>query len=198
MQFALFPELVYQRGLLCTPYHRVYFNDAQHTERVEKLPNDRWKFPVAAQLNLFAGSRTIIRSYYRWYKDNFGITSHTFQMEIPVELNNALSLAPVLRYYTQTGCRYFRPYREHDPGELYYTSDYDLSNFQSYKAGLTMRYAPLGPLIKNYTFNALSLRYTFYKRSDGLVANIISLLLEIQHKGPRPLDQTFSAVAEEK
>ncbi|MBN9385364.1 MAG: DUF3570 domain-containing protein [Chitinophagaceae bacterium] len=193
MQLAIFPELVYQKGLLSTPYHRVYFRGDRFRERVEKLPIERWKFPLAAQLNIFAGARTIIRSYYRWYHDDLGITAHTLQFEVPVKLNPALSLAPLVRLYTQTAARYFAPYGQHDLTEKYYTSDYDLSKFNSYKTGLTIRYAPQRPMSPHYTFNALSLRYSWYKRSDGLAAHILTLLVELEHTRSRALHQAFSS-----
>jgi len=191
MQLAVFPELVYQKGLLSTSYHRVYFNDVRSTARVEKLPVERWKFPLAVQLNIFAGTRTIIRSYYRFYHDDLGITAHTIQFEVPVKLKPELSLAPLVRLYTQTPARYFAPFGQHDLKEKYYTSDYDLSRFSSYKAGLTIRYAPQHPMNAHYTFNALSLRYAWYKRSDGLAAHILTLLLELEHTRTHALHQGF-------
>jgi hypothetical protein len=189
MQFAVFPEFVLQKGLLCTPYHRVYFNDGQ-TERVEKLPTERRKFPLGLQLNYFAGDRVILRSYYRYYHDDFGITAHTFQLEVPVEITHSLTLSPLLRFYTQTAALYFRPYKEHDLREVYYTSDYDLSKFSSFKAGLTVRYSPLHPLGHHYFFDAVTLRYTDYRRSDGLTGQSLSLLLELRHMRSIPSFQT--------
>lgn len=180
MQFAIFPGLVYQKGLLSTPYHRVYFSDSA-VERVENLPRERWKFPIGVQFNVFTGRNVVIRSYYRFYHDNFGINSHTLQVEVPVKINPALTLSPMIRLYTQTAARYFRPYRQHDTTEKYYTSDYDLAGFNSFKTGLTIRYAPQTPIGHHYFFDALSLRYTYYHRSDGLHAHILSLLLDLEH-----------------
>jgi hypothetical protein len=180
MQLAIFPELVYQKGLLSTPYHRVYFNDG-HTERVENLPTKRWKFPLGIQFNFFAAPRIIIRSYYRFYHDNFGITAHTIQIEVAVKITPQFTLSPLARFYTQTPAFWFHPSGRADTRERYYTSDYDLSRFTSYKPGLTIRYAPQNALGRHYTFDAVSLRYCFYKRSDGLTANILSLLLDMGH-----------------
>jgi hypothetical protein len=191
MQLALFPEFVYQKGLLCTPYHRVYFNNFPVTEKVEKLPAERWKIPLAAQLNIFAGNRTIIRSYYRFYHDEWGITAHTLQLEVPIKLTPEFSLAPLARLYTQTAAHSFAPYQQHSLKETFYTSDYDLSRFNSYKTGLTLRYAPQRPMSPHYTFNALSLRYAWYKRSDGMAAHILTLLLELQHTRSHPLHENF-------
>jgi hypothetical protein len=64
MQLAIYPELVYQRGLLSTPFHRVYFNTGK--VKVENLPRERWKVPLAVQLNTFIGNNVILRSYYRF------------------------------------------------------------------------------------------------------------------------------------
>jgi hypothetical protein len=180
MQFALFPEVVLQKGLLSTPYHRVYFNDG-HTERVEQLPTERWKFPLGIQLNSFVGRRVIIRSYYRYYRDDWGIIAHTFQFEVPVKITPAFTLSPLVRFHTQTAAWYFKSYKEHSTKERFYTSDYDLSAFNTYKAGLTARYAPESPLVHHYFFDALTLRYSYYRRSDGLYAHILSLMLEVKH-----------------
>jgi hypothetical protein len=179
MQLAVFPELVYQDGLLSTPFHRVYFNN--DTLRVENLPRHRWKIPLGVQLNVFTGSQVIIRSYYRYYKDNFGIGSHTFQVETPVKLSPLFTLSPLVRLYTQTASRYFRPYRGHTMDERFYTSDYDLSRFTSYKAGLGVRYTPFRQLSHHYAFREIGLRYAFYKRTNQLSAHMISLLVDLSH-----------------
>lgn len=179
-QFAIFPEVVYQKGLLSTPFHRIYFNDG-NTLRVENLPRERWKFPLGVQLNMFVGNNTIIRSYYRFYHDNFGITGHTVQVEVPVKTSPQLTLSPLLRFYTQTKSKYFKPYQEHSVSEAFYTSDYDLSRFNSYKAGITARYAVFRPMFRHYSFREIGLRYAFYKRSDKLSSHMVSLLLDFKH-----------------
>jgi hypothetical protein len=183
MQFALFPGLVYQKGLLSTPFHRVYFTD--NSLQVERLPRQRWKLPVGVQLNSFVGDRLILRSYYRFYHDNFGITGHTLQLEAPVKITPRFTLSPLARFYTQTAAKYFRPYMAHEPGGMYFTSDYDLSSFNSYKAGLGARYVFMKPFLGNYSFNEIALRYAFYKRSDGLSAHMLTLLLEAGHTRSR-------------
>jgi len=184
MQLALLPELVYQKGLLCTPFHRVFFND-HYTEKVENLPMQRWKIPLAVQLNIFAGNRTIIRSYYRFYWDDFGITAHTFKLEVPVKLSATFTVAPLARFYTQTAAKYFEPYEQHALDEEFYTSDYDLSKFNSYEIGLSLRYAPHAQFIKKYFFQEVALRYAYYERTNKLNGNMISLLFDINHSGKK-------------
>jgi hypothetical protein len=179
LQLAVYPELAYQQGLLSTPFHRVYFNDAAKTRKVENLPSERWKTLLGLQLNWFALRRVVVRSYYRYYQDSFGITSHTLQLETPIRLTPFVTVSPIARFYQQTAARHFRPFAEHDLRADFYTSDYDLSAFSSYKLGLTLRYAPHKPISGTYTFEAIDLQYSYYKRSDQLAAHSLSLVIDL-------------------
>ena len=176
MVLAIFPDAAYQDGLLSTPFHRVFTKDS--TVRVEVLPQHRFKIPVGIQLNSFIGTRYILRTYYRYYWDDWGIRAHTFEMTVPVKITPNLVLAPFGRFYMQTAADYFKPYRQHALSEKYCTSDYELSKFHSIEGGLETRFHPKGrkpvPL-----FNELTLRYGYYKRSDGLYAHTISLLIDM-------------------
>ena len=179
LQFAVYPEIVYQHGLLSTPYHRVYFKYAAD-EKVENLPLTRWKFPIATELNAFVSDRVILKTYYRYYIDDFGIQAHTLQLEAPVELNNQLTLSPLIRLYQQKASKYFKEFEEHTLDEKYYTSDHDLSTFNSYKLALGFRYSPANKIARHLFFQELDLHYSYYHRSDQLYSHIISLLLELK------------------
>jgi hypothetical protein len=169
------PGIVFQKGLLSTPFHRVYFTDK--SLRVEKFPEQRWKFPMNIQLNTFLGTRFILRSSYRYYYDDFGITAHTISAELPYKISPVWTLLPSLRYYTQSASSYFKPYKEHDASEEFYTSDYDLSEFDSWRAGFGFRYAPYS-ISGRTTFRELEFRYSWYKRSDGLLAHMMTLFIQ--------------------
>jgi Protein of unknown function (DUF3570) len=176
MILALFPGISYQQGLLSTPYHRVYFTDS--TERVEKLPDKRWLIPLGIQLNSFVLDRYILSLYYRFYRDNFGITAHTIEVDLTAKLSSRFSLTPTFRFYTQKGSFYFKPYYELDPNQPFYTSNYALSSFNSYETGIDARLAILAKQKAKLYFDAVWLRYSYYKRTDGLYGNIITLVLD--------------------
>jgi len=169
MTIGLFPGLVVQHGLLSTPFHRVFFPDSIRAV-VENLPRNRIKIPVGVQLNSFLGSRIIAKVYYRIYWDDFDILAHTFSLELPIEVIPQLTIIPFSRVYTQEGSGYFSPYKENDPNSEFYTSDYDLSTFQSYKFGLGVTYSPL----PRTSLRKWSVRYARYNRSDGLHFNQIT------------------------
>ena len=179
LQLAVFPELVYQHGLLSTPYHRVLFTD--NSIRVENLPVNRWKIPLAVQLNAFVTDKIILKGYYRYYRDDFGIRAHTLQLETPIELSNQLTITPLVRLYTQVRSKYFREFKEHVISEEYYTSDHDLSGLRSFKVGLGFRYVPAKEIQNHYFFHEFDLHYSYYHRSDQLYSHIISLLMELRH-----------------
>lgn len=181
--FAIYPELVYQQGLLSTPFHRVYFINGD--EKVENLPRERWKAPIGLQLNRFAGGRTIVKAKYRFYWDTYGILAHTLQLETAIKLNPQFTLAPSARFYTQSAANDFRPYAAHDITEQYYTSDYDLSKFNSYELGLSFRYAPHARMWRKYFFKEMEMRYAYYKRSDALAAHMLSVLFSLDHSSER-------------
>ena len=97
---GFFPGFTVQNGLLSTPFHRFYF-EGNTKAVVENLPRQRLKIPLGVQLNAFVGARTIIRLYYRYYWDDFGINAHTFSVETPVKIIPQFVFTLFVRFYTQ-------------------------------------------------------------------------------------------------
>lgn len=178
LQVLLTAEPSYQEGLLSTPFHRVYFTD--NTLKVEKLPGTRAKLPISLRANYFLGDRFIIRSFYRYYMDDWGMKAHTVSIETPIKINSFVSVTPHYRFSSQTAVRYFAPYQQHTLSEEYYTSDYDISAFNSAFWGAGIRIAPPGGILGNRWWNTLEVRYGHYNRTNGLVANSISLSTKIK------------------
>ncbi|MEO6833449.1 MAG: DUF3570 domain-containing protein [Chitinophagaceae bacterium] len=172
-QVAFLLDLIEQQGLLATDYQRVYFTDA--SERIENLPGKRLKIPIGIRANYFLGDRIILRGYYRFYTDDWGITAHTASLEMPIKINPFFSVSPFYRFYVQTASQYFAPYGAHNIADAYYTSDYDLSKFTSHFIGLNLRFTPEKGVLSIKQFSAVELRYGHYIRSNGLNSNILTL-----------------------
>jgi len=173
---GLFPELTIQNGLLSTPFHRIFFSD--DTRAVENLPENRFKFGLGLKLNSFVGGGVILKNTINFYDDDFGITAFSVGNETVIKLDAIFSIMPTFRLYTQSGSKYFAPFQEHDPGTLYYASDFDLSKFNSYSIGLGFGYSPARLINKNILFNAVIFRYSYFNRSNGLTAHTLSLALQ--------------------
>ena len=185
LQFALSGEVIYMDGLLSTPFHRVYFSDTTVPD-IERLPSTRLKIPLSIRLNYFANEYLVIRSYYRFYTDDFGIQAHTASLELPIKMTQSFSIAPFVRYHTQQGSKYFAPFEQHVSTESFYTSDFDLSTLSSKKVGLAFGYHPVFGLVsgkllnRNIAFKAIEMRVGYYSRDTGLSSYIGSLNFKFQ------------------
>ncbi len=178
LQVMLVFEPAYQEGLLSTPFHRIYFTN--NTVTVEKLPGSRLKFPVGARLSYFLGDKTILRGFYRFYADDWGMTAHTVNLESTIKITPFFSISPFYRFNTQTRARYFAPYLQHNAAEAYYTSDYDISSFDSHFIGAGIRIAPPGGILGMRHFHSAELRYGHYYRNTVLNSDIVTLALKMK------------------
>jgi hypothetical protein len=176
LQGIILMDGVYQTGYLGLPFHRVYFKEG--TPNIENLPSQRLKLPIGMRLNYFLGDKIILRSYYRYYIDSWGLQSHTASLEVPVKITPFFSVSPFYRYYTQTSVKYFAPYEVHTASDQFYTSNYSLSAFDSQFYGVNFRIAPPKGLFNG--LSSLELRYGHYSQTTNLVSNVISVDLKFK------------------
>ncbi|WP_333876158.1 DUF3570 domain-containing protein [Flavobacterium sp.] len=200
LQASVFFDLLFQEGLLSTPYHRIYFADKANyylgepqyipvyeteanvgvyrlADDIERLPSTRFKLPFGLRLNYYISERFKLRTYYRYYTDNWGIQAHTANIEIPIKLSDQFTVYPMYRYYTQTASKYFAPFETHVSTEKYYTSDYDLSTFNANQFGFGATYLDIFTKAKIWKLGLknIDFRYNHYQRSDTLSADIVSM-----------------------
>lgn len=184
---SLTAEIIIQRGLLSTPFHRVYFNDGISVEKnklvkIEHLPKRRIKKGLGIIANYYLNNFLITRFFYRFYNDDFGITGHTLELEIPLKLDSGLTFYPFYRFHTQTKANHFQPYKQHDLSAEYYTSDYDLSSFETNKTGIGLKFSPSDGVLsfninkkKKFQFKSLEFRISNFSRTTGLNATSVTL-----------------------
>lgn len=198
-QASLFFDLLMQQGLLSTPYHRIYFADKQNyyigdtqyipvyesyentgvyrlADDIERLPSKRYKVPFGIRLNYYINETFKLRTYYRYYSDDWGIQAHTANFELPIKLNDKFTIYPMYRYYTQNESKYYAPFETHLSTEKFYTSDADLSKFNSNQYGMGLSYVDIFTTFKiaNFGLKSIDFRYNKYSRSDLLRASIFT------------------------
>ena len=178
LQVALIAEFVSQTGYLSMPFYRVYFDDGSVHE--EKLPDSRMKIPVGIRASYFLGDKFILRGYYRYYTDDWGLHSHTANLEVPIKINPFLSVSPFYRFYSQTAIKYFEAYGVHTAQDNYYSSNYDLSRFNSHFIGAGLRITPANGVFGMQHFNMIELRYGHYAKNIGMNANSITMNLRFR------------------
>lgn len=178
LSVMLLADVVKQDGYLSLPFHRVYFTDGSVHQ--ENMPDSRFKLPLGIKANYFAGDKVIVRASYRFYTDDWGVLSNTANVEMPVKITPFFSVSPFFRYYDQTVAKYFAGYGQHHAAEEFYTSNYDLSKFESIFFGTGFRIVPPKGVFSNKHFNMLEIRYGHYNRSTKLNSDIITMNLKFR------------------
>jgi hypothetical protein len=198
-QLSLFFDLISQEGWLANPMQRVYFSDIENyyigeavsipnytnsindntfqlADDFERLPKNRFKIPIGMRFNYYFNEIFSLRTYYRYYFDDWGINSHTANVEFPIKISQKFTLYPSYRFYNQSEADYFAPYEELISTSEFYTSDYDLSKFTAnqYSFGISYKDLLNNFHIGKFGLKSIDLKYSSYKRNTGLNANIIS------------------------
>lgn len=185
LQASITLDVVLQDGLLSTPFQRIYFGDTdnffledfQLADDVERLPDTRFKIPLGLRFNYYLNDFAIVRTYYRFYYDDWGITSHTVNLEVPLKLSDRFTLYPNYRFYTQTAADYFFEKEEAVSTLDFYTSDFDLSRYTANQYGIGIRYKDIFTATKFLIFGlkTVDLRFAYYDRNTQLDATIVTL-----------------------
>ena len=185
LQASVVVDVVLQEGLLSTPFQRVYFSDVtdfvfdgfQLADDVERLPDTRFKLPIGLRLNYYLNDLAVLRTYYRYYYDDWGIRSHTANLEVPLKISEQFTLYPNYRFYFQTAADYFFAREEAESTSRFYTSDFDLSEYTANQYGIGIRYTDIFTKTKLLIFglNTVDLRFAYYDRSTRLDATILTL-----------------------
>ncbi|MEZ4803171.1 MAG: DUF3570 domain-containing protein [Gelidibacter sp.] len=184
LQGSLALDFVQQQGLLSTPFQRVYFSDIadsfiedfQLADAVEQLPDTRFKVALGGRLNYYINEMFVVRTFYRYYFDDWGINSHTASIEIPIKIAEKFTLYPSYRYYTQTAADYFAPYEMHLSTDEFYTSDYDLSDYIANQFGIGASYTDVFAKFRflGYGLKSVDLKYSLYDRNSSFTSSIIT------------------------
>lgn len=184
VQGSLALDFVQQNGLLSTPFQRVYFGDVadsfienfQLADAIERLPDSRFKVVAGGRLNWFLNETFNVRTFYRYYFDNWGINSHTASIEIPIKITDKFTLYPSYRFYNQTAADYFRPYEGALSTDEFYTSDYDLSEYSANQFGFGVSYTDIFAKahIWKLGLKSIDLKFYQYDRDTTFSSSIIT------------------------
>ncbi|TXD48452.1 DUF3570 domain-containing protein [Polaribacter sp. IC073] len=184
LQSSVALDFVKQDGLLSTPFQRVYFSDIadsfidnfQLADDIERLPDSRFKVAAGGRLNWYLNEIVTLRAFYRYYYDDWGITSHTASIEVPIKIGNRFTLYPSYRYYNQTAADYFKPYESALSTDPFYTSDYDLSKYAANQFGFGLSYTDIFTKAHIWELGLKSIDLKFYKydRDTSFSSSIIT------------------------
>lgn len=186
IQGSLALDVVLQKGLLSTPFQRVYFQDVQNSyienfhlaDDIERLPSSRVKVAIGGRLHYYLNEALSLRTFYRYYKDDWQLDSHTASVELPIKLyEGQLTFYPSYRFYNQSSAEHFAPYNEHLSTSTYYTSDYDLSKYNSHQYGIGIGYNDLYDTIRLglIDLHSIDIKYYQYHRNTTFNSHLVTL-----------------------
>jgi len=151
-----------QSGFLATTWYSVFVNGVEMSESV---PSSRRRDSMTMRVRQSLGDHNAVELGYRFYEDDWGITSRTYEARyFHYVFGKKFLMEPNYRYYDQMGASFFD--RVFSAPLRFMTSDPDLGDFDGRSFGLK------GTLIKSTWLPGrradVSLSFDRYSRSDGL------------------------------
>ena len=117
----------------------------------ENRPDNRFRQVLTlGGRHYFEGAHGAMDALYRFSHDDYGINSHTVQIEWRQEIGAKLEVTPFFRYYRQSAADFYvrsldglpieTPPNDPDGSGIHYSADYRLSRFDAVSGGLRLRY----------------------------------------------------------
>jgi hypothetical protein len=141
----------------------------------ENRPDSRTKWIVLGSVNRsLPGLNAAIDASYRFHDDDFGITSHTLNLEWYQKLGERVTLRPHVRLMRQSAADFYRmtftdapftPSNDPTGSAPFYSSDYRLSELRTTNYGLKL----VWELRENLQFDAAIEKYEMTGR-DGVTS----------------------------
>jgi hypothetical protein len=125
------------RGFLSSPYHFVL---QDNFAKFENYPDSRAGDALALKGVYLLNANNSINLSYRYYKDNWKISSHTINGEILHDFSKNFTSGLRLRYYTQTKSDFVKPVGTYLATDKYFGVDYRTSAFNSFTIGVPFIY----------------------------------------------------------
>lgn len=159
------------QGFLSDPYRLVKL--AENDIRREKHPDMRWRQAASAEMTRYLESiRGSLFLHYRYYWDDWGVTSQTGQIKFNKYIGDHFILSPEYRYYIQSAA----DFSDYGGNAAFYSGDYKLKAFESNNigAGMTwlLRHFARHPNLDFLNGASISLLYFRYWNTLDFSGNI--------------------------
>lgn len=118
-----------QSGFLSDPY-----------KLQDSRPDNKTQIAFSNSLRyFFIEADGALQANYRYYHDDFGISSHTLDLSWFQNINRSFQVAPMLRYYSQSAADFYTNIDDFlKPLTEYQSSDYRLSAFGAFSGGINL------------------------------------------------------------
>ncbi|WDT74973.1 MAG: DUF3570 domain-containing protein [Candidatus Manganitrophus sp.] len=142
LTFQLIYTALFSEGFLASPYH---FLEQESFAVFERLPDARSGNAFALKMVKLLNELTSMNLAYRYYTDDWGIRSHTTNVELYRDLTERFTLGTRYRYYIQNNAEFVKPPGATTPQDPFIAVDYRYTAFNANTVGLGFIYRP-GPV----------------------------------------------------
>lgn len=150
---------MYSEGFLSSPYHYALQDSFA---RFENYPSARTGHAVALKGVMLLSDANSMNYAYRYYQDDWGISSHTLQAEWLHDFGDSFTSGTRLRYYSQSGADFAKKPGSYAAWDEYFAIDYRMSAFDSYDIGIPLIYKP-----SSSSSLKISASIDYYQTSDN-------------------------------
>ncbi len=121
-------------GYLTNPHANVVrdYNAFNRRLVTENRPDSRIAYGADVQLVTKLLEDVSLLAEYRYYSDDWQVTSNTFDSNLYYKLNKSFTFGTGLRYYSQTGAFFYSGAKDYFTSQQYASSDERLSAFSAY------------------------------------------------------------------
>jgi len=130
---------LYSDGFLASPYH--YVEDGRYM-LYENYPDRRTGHAFAVKGVMMLDRDDSLHGGYRYYYDDWGIASHTANVEWLRDFSASVTSGLRFRYYTQTAADFTKQVDGYSRSDPYVVVDYRMSAFDSFDIGIPFIYKP--------------------------------------------------------
>ena len=147
-------------GYLTNPYMRVV-RDYNSNPKIspEKKPDTRKAYGSLIEYTKAINDKLATNLSYRFYSDDWDITSHTLNTELNYEFTDKFLMGLGLRYYTQSEAEFYNGAKDYFTTQEYASSDRRMSSFDSFNYKISGDYR----MSKTISVNA---NINYYKQDD--------------------------------
>jgi len=172
-------ELNRVNGLQHDPYRNVY---VAGTNVPENHPTERVRRDLFMDLNQYINNRSSLNVDYRYYSDDWGVSSHAAGIKLNQYVTDNLVFRYRYRYYTQAAATFYREdYTQPGGVNGYMTGDYRLGNFGAHLFGGRVSWNT-GRVLRRIGVTApaqLMFSYERYFNSNNFSATIVETGLSV-------------------
>jgi len=165
-------------GLQHDPYRNVYVDGGNVSE---SHPRDRDRYDVFVRLSQYLYNRSSIKVDYRYYGDDWGISSHTIGGKLHQYVTDNVVVRYRYRYYSQVPAFFWRDEYEFAGGvDGLQTGDYRLGDYGAHLFGGQVMWLPQGLADISVLERAnLVFSYEHYFNSNNFSANVFETGLQV-------------------